>query len=100
MTKTQQCQGYKAPDYPPPNTRPPHTQFHSSRLKDKSILLKFASLLEQQASEVAQILKDLKHELVHGTINSEHCQYAEKANSAIVSILQYAARKTLGEAQF
>ena len=77
---------------------PPRTQFHSSKLKDTAVWQKFSDALEDQASEVEQVIQALKNSLQQGSINAT--QYAEKANAIIVSALQVTAQNIIGTTKF
>jgi len=77
---------------------PPRTQFHSSKLKDPAIRKLFSEALEDQAAKSESAIKTLRTSLEQGSISPT--QYAESANTIIVSALQVTAHRVLGKTEF
>jgi len=75
--------------------RQPRTQYHSARLKYNNVLQKLKTIMEGKSEEGAERLKALKSDLTQGKIDAD--QYADSANTILVSIIQHAARTTLGQ---
>jgi len=77
---------------------PPCTQFHSSKLKDPAVKKLFSDALEDQVAKSESAIKTLRISLEQGSICPT--QYAEKANTIIVSALQFTADRVLGKTEF
>jgi len=77
---------------------PPRTQFHSSKLKDPAVKKLFSDALEDHGAKSETVIKALRISLEQGSISPT--QYAEKANTTIVSALQVTADRVLGKTEF
>ena len=77
---------------------PPRTHFHSSKLKDPAVRILFSDALNDQAAKSESAIKTLRISLEQGSISPT--QYAEKANTIIVSALQVTADTVLGKTEF
>jgi len=75
--------------------RPPRTQYHSARLKYNNVLQKMKTIMEGKSEEGAERLKALKSDLTQGKIDAD--QYADSANTILVSIIQHAVQTTPGQ---
>jgi len=77
---------------------PSRTQFLSSKLKDPAITKLFSDAFEDQAAKSESAIKTLRTSLKQGSMSPT--QYAESANTIIVSALQVTADRVLGKIEF